>query len=600
MRHGLVILLSVVGLFSAATPVRGQADASPGAGLPKVVLVGDSIRLGYAPRVAERLAGKAVVISPPENGGDSTNVLAHLDEWVLRQKPDVVHLNCGLHDLKRSKSDGHHQVGLERYSENLRRIVARIRAGTDAALVFADTTPILDERHARRGADFDRTEADVRRHNAAATAIMRELGVPVHDLHWVVEQGGPETMLGPDGTHYTAAGSDRLAEAVADCVLRQVTVRRYRPLPRPASGPEAAEVYRKSAARRDAMVPETYRKLEVGEFRIPADAAAWKVQRPTVLRAVLESLGDLTPRPSPPQARIISRELRPGYTLEKVSIRNGADGEVTALLLVPEGRKEPVPAILWLHSSTPDKTQVIIPGTNGGAEPLGEAFVRAGYAVLAPDSYWHGDRTGTGPSGAAEAGRAEQEDLFKLNLWLGRTLWGMFVRDDQVALDYLCSRPEVDASRIGATGMSMGSTRAWWLAAVDERVAAVVAVACLTRYRDLIAHGELRQHGVYYFVNGLLRHFDSEGVLALIAPRPLLALTGELDAGSPADGVRALERAVGATYEALGAGERFRSILYPEVGHAYTPEMRAEMLAWFGRWLRPDASAEPAARRPVP
>ena len=330
-------------------------------------------------------------------------------------------------------------------------------------------------------------------------------------------------MLGPDGTHYTAAGSDRLAEAVADCVLRQLTVRRYRPLPRPASGPQAAADYRKAAARRDALVPEAYRRLKVGEFRIPANASDWKEKRPTVLRTVVDSLGDLPPRPSPPRVRIISRELRPGYTLEKVSLGNGVDGEVTALMLVPEGRKGPVPAILWLHSSTPDKTQVIIPGTNGGTESLGETFVRAGYAVLSPDSYWHGDRAGTGPSGTAESGRAEEEDLFKLNLWLGRTLWGMFVRDDQVALDYLCSRPEVDASRIGATGMSMGSTRAWWLAAVDERVAAVVAVACLTRYQNLIAHGELRQHGVYYFVNGLLRHFDSEGVLALIAPRPFLA-----------------------------------------------------------------------------
>jgi dienelactone hydrolase len=272
------------------------------------------------------------------------------------------------------------------------------------------------------------------------------------------------------------------------------------------------------------------------------------------------------------------------------------DGEVTALMLFPEGRKGPVPAILWLHSSTPDKTQVIIPGTNGGAESLGETLVRAGYAVLSPDSYWHGNRAGTGPSGMAESGRTEQEDLFKLNLWLGRTLRGMFVRDDQLALDYLCSRPEVDASRIGATGMSMGSTRAWWLAEVDERVAAVVAVACLTRYQNLIAHGELRAHGVYYFVNGLLRHFDSEGVLALIAPRPLLALAGELDAGSPADGVRALERAVEGTYQALGAGDRFRSILYPEVGHAYTPEMRAAALAWFGRWLRPQEAPGPAAR----
>jgi dienelactone hydrolase len=360
-------------------------------------------------------------------------------------------------------------------------------------------------------------------------------------------------------------------------------------LPSPARGPAAAAEYRKAAARRDALVPEAYRRLDVGKFRTPSGAAAWNVERPGVLRAVVESLGDLPARPSPPRARIISRELRPGYALEKASISNGVDGDVTALMLLPESRKGPVPAILWLHSSTPDKTQVIIPGTNGGDLSLGEAFVRAGYAVLSPDSYWHGDRAGTGPSGAAESGRAEQEDLFKLNLWLGRTLWGMFVRDDQVALDYLCSRAEVDTARIGATGMSMGSTRAWWLAAVDERVAAVVAVACLTRYQNLIAHGDLRQHGVYYFANGLLRKFDSEGVLALIAPRPLLALTGELDSGSPADGVRALEQAVGDTYDALGAKDRFRSILHPEVGHAYTPQMRAEMLSWFEHWLRPEA-----------
>ncbi len=588
MRHGVVVLLSIVGpLAASSTPTWGQAALSAGPELPRVVLVGDSIRMGYAPRVAERLSGKAVVISAAENGGDSASVLAHVDEWVLRQKPDVVHLNCGLHDLKRSKTDGHHQVELDRYSANLRRIVARIREGTNAAVVFADTTPILDERHARRGAEFDRTEADVQKYNAAAAALMGELGVPVDDLHWVVEQGSLQTMLGPDGTHYTVAGSDRLAEAVADCVLRQLTVRRYRPLPAPASGPQAATEYGKAAARRDALVPRAYSRLEVGEFRIPADATAWKEQRPKVFRAVVDSLGDLPRRPSPSRARIICRELRPGYTLEKVSLSNGVDGEVTTLLLIPAGRKGPLPAILWLHSSTPDKTQVIIPGTNGGAESLGETFVRAGYAVLSPDAYWHGDRAGTGPSGTAEVGRTEQEDLFKLNMWLGRTLWGMFVRDDQVALDYLCSRPEVDASRIGATGMSMGSTRAWWLAAVDERVAAVVAVACLTRYQNLIAHGDLRQHGVYYFVNGLLRHFDTEGVLALIAPRPFLALTGELDAGSPADGVRVLERAVGETYQALESGDHFRSVLYPEVGHAVTPEMRAEMLAWFERWLRP-------------
>jgi dienelactone hydrolase/lysophospholipase L1-like esterase len=578
------ISLHVLALLLAPAPALAQ----PGkADLPKVVLIGDSIRMGYAPLVAKHFEGKAVVISPKPNGGDSGNLLKNLEEWAVREQPAVIHFNCGLHDLKLAKKDSTYQVPLDRYEANLRAIVARLRKGTSAGLVFASTTPILDDRHAKRGAGFDRFEADVGRYNAAAERVMKELGVPVHDLHWVVTQGGPEKMLGKDGTHYTPAANGRLAEAVVDCIQRHLTVARYRPLKAPKGGPQAEADYKKNEAARDALVPPVYRKFRSPEFAVPTNAAEWKTRRPEVLRKVVESLGDLPPRPAPVKARTVSRELRRDYTLERVAVDNGVDGEVSALLLVPVKRAKRAPAILWLHSSTPDKTQILIPGTNGGAEALGEVFVKAGYVVLSPDAYWHGDRVGTGPAGMAETGRAEQESLHKLHLWLGRTLWGMFVRDDQVALDYLCSRPEVDTKRIGATGMSMGSTRAWWLAAVDERVACTVGVACLTRYENLIRHGQLRAHGVYYFTYGILKHFDTEAVLALMAPRPFLALTGDLDAGSPADGIRILEKKAGGVYGALGAGERFRSVLYPQVGHTYTPQMRAEMLAWFARWLGP-------------
>jgi lysophospholipase L1-like esterase/dienelactone hydrolase len=581
IHRGAVLIL--VAIMQPAA--RADGPAAPE--LPRVVLVGDSIRLGYAPKVAQRLAGKATVISSQANGGDSANVLAHLDEWVLRERPDLVLLNCGLHDLKRPGADGPHQVELDRYEANLRRIAARIREGTKATFLFVNTTPVLDDRHAQRRAGFDRFEADVRRYNAAAASVFHELGVPILDLHGIIERVGPETLLGSDGTHFTPPGEDRVAEAVADCVKRTLTIARYRPLPTPPSGADAAASYRRAQEERDREVPSLYKESIAPEFRPSSNTQDWERRRPIVLRAVLDSLGDIPPRPAPHRTRLVSRELRSNYALESIAIDNGVDGEVTALVLIPDRRNGPMPAVLWLHSSTPDKTQVLIPKTNGGDEPLGEALVRAGFVVMAPDAYWHGDRAGTGPSGPATMGRAEQEDLFKRHLWLGRTLWGMFVRDDRIALDHLCGRPEVDPRRIGAIGMSMGSTRAWWLADVDDRVAAVVAVACLTRYQNLMAHGELRQHGVYYFVDGLLKHFDVEGVLALIAPRPFLALTGELDAGSPADGVRALERPVGATYEALGARERFRSILYPEVGHEFTAAMRAEALAWFDRWLRP-------------
>src|SRR5262249_40137206 len=112
-------LAACLGLLVAAAPAPAQP---PNKDLPKVVLVGECSRLGYAPLVAKRLEGKAVVVSVAANGGDSANVLKNLDEWVLREKPDVVHLNCGLHDLKLSKKTKKHQVELDDYEANLKRI----------------------------------------------------------------------------------------------------------------------------------------------------------------------------------------------------------------------------------------------------------------------------------------------------------------------------------------------------------------------------------------------------------------------------------------------------------------------------------------------
>ena len=75
-------------------------------------------------------------------------------------------------------------------------------------------------------------------------------------------------------------------------------------------------------------------------------------------------------------------------------------------------------------------------------------------------------------------------------------------------------------------------------------------------------------------------------LVSLIAPRPVLFLTGELDAGSPTDGIKVIEAKAGGVYKAVGADERFRSVRYGDIGHTYTPAMRKEMLAWFDRWLR--------------
>ena len=187
--------------------------------MPKVVLIGDSIRIGYAPLVAKQLDGKAIVVSQP-NGEDSGNVLRHLDEWVIREKPDVVHINAGLHDLK--LKDRRYQVPLADYEKNLKTIVERIRKETNAKIIFATSTPIVDNLHAQRKAGFDRFEADVQKYNIAAVSVMKLAAVPINDLHEVIESGGGPTLMNSDGTHYTPEGYARLAAAVTNSILRSL------------------------------------------------------------------------------------------------------------------------------------------------------------------------------------------------------------------------------------------------------------------------------------------------------------------------------------------------------------------------------------------
>ncbi len=204
-------------LFLAVLVTTSAAQDNP---LPKVVLIGDSIRLGYAPFVAKLLAGKASVISPAPNGEDSSNVLRNLDEWVVREQPDVVHINAGLHDLKLKNET--YQVPLAEYEKNLNTILARLEKETKAKVIFATTTPIVDALHAQRKAGFDRRETDVQRYNRAAVTIMKASRVPVTDLHEVVVRAGKDTLIGGDGTHYTPEGYQVLAAAVADSIIRSL------------------------------------------------------------------------------------------------------------------------------------------------------------------------------------------------------------------------------------------------------------------------------------------------------------------------------------------------------------------------------------------
>jgi dienelactone hydrolase len=330
-------------------------------------------------------------------------------------------------------------------------------------------------------------------------------------------------------------------------------------------------------------------------FTVPDSGAAWEAKRQQVRGQLWELLGKLPPRPRLPRVEILSRAERTDYTVERFQFDNGAGATVPGYVLLPKNPSARAPAILYCHwhGGEYDIGKEELFQAKHTPEPPGPALARRGFVVLGIDAYCFGERNGRGPGGPEEKGRDGEMTVSKFNLWMGRTLWGMMLRDDLMALDYLASRPEVDGRRIGVMGMSMGATRSWWLMALDERIRTGVAIACLTRYQNLIRHEMLKAHGIYYFVPGFLNHFDTEAVVALIAPRSALFLNGGADSGSPEDGIHAIESAVRPAYRLYGREDAFESIVYPGQGHVYTAEMWAKTLQWMQERL---GTADPGRR----
>ena len=183
IRHHLFPTYALAAILSAFVTTTFAQDASKPA-LPKVVLLGDSVREGYAPFVAELLAGRAIVVTPKANGRDTGTLLANLNEWAIKEQPDVIHFNCGIHDTKRDKETGKYNVPPEQYEANLREIVKRLRAETKAKIVFALSTPLIDERSKGywKTRSYQLFNASVMEYNVIALRVMKELDVPVNDL----------------------------------------------------------------------------------------------------------------------------------------------------------------------------------------------------------------------------------------------------------------------------------------------------------------------------------------------------------------------------------------------------------------------------------
>jgi lysophospholipase L1-like esterase len=194
--------------------------------LKKVVLIGDSIRIGYQPYVIENLKGFAQIWVPDENGRTTDNIIYNLNNWVRKQNPDILHINAGLHDIRTLSWElgpGNTIVSPRHYMKNLETIFSWIQEYVNCKVIWATTTPVIDEYvkagHKRAG-DFTRYDEDVQKFNKIASRVAKRFDVPVNDLYTYVKEEIGMQEIKKDGVHFTDTGYKLLGERVAEIILK--------------------------------------------------------------------------------------------------------------------------------------------------------------------------------------------------------------------------------------------------------------------------------------------------------------------------------------------------------------------------------------------
>jgi dienelactone hydrolase len=306
----------------------------------------------------------------------------------------------------------------------------------------------------------------------------------------------------------------------------------------------------------------------------------WKNQREQRRRELAEMLG-LWPMPerSPLQPVITGRIEREDFTVEKLHFQSMPGLYMTANLYLPRGgsAEKKAPAILYVcgHSDVkaPDGSSL---GNKTAYQHHGIWFARHGYVCLVLDTVQLGEIRGV------------HHGTYNLRQWWwnarGYTPAGAEVWNGIRALDYLETRPEVDATRIGMTGRSGGGSYTWTVAALDERVKAAAPVAGITDLRNQVIDGAVEGHcDCMFFLNTY--RWDFPMVAALIAPRPLLIVNTDSDTIFPLDGVQRLHAKTRRLYQLHNADARLGLVIGPG-GHKDTQDLQVPVFRWFNQHLK--------------
>jgi dienelactone hydrolase len=364
------------------------------------------------------------------------------------------------------------------------------------------------------------------------------------------------------------------------------------------------------------LVPNTPGGLS---FRLPKyrDPDAWRAEaKPAVLALLMQPDTGGTPR-----AELQHRFEFDGLVIEHLHWRLPYGPPTEAFFLKPAGASGKLPGVVALHDHSGDKyfgtgkvvrlgekphpMMAALQEKSYGGVAWANELAKRGYAVLAHDAFLFGSRRvrmadlpevlrkgmkepnpeSNDEIRAYNTFAAGHESIVAKSLFCAGTTWpGVFSAEDQRALDYLCSRPDVDADRVGCAGLSGGGLRTVMLAGLDPRIKCACCVGMMTTWKDYLLNKSYT-HTWMIYVPGLPARLDYPEILGLRVPLPTLVLNNTEDPLFTLDAMRRADRVLGEVYAKAGAGDRYRASFYPGP-HKFDRPMQAEAFAWFDRWLK--------------
>jgi dienelactone hydrolase len=295
------------------------------------------------------------------------------------------------------------------------------------------------------------------------------------------------------------------------------------------------------------------------------DTPAWQAWR-SALREKLYALLSPWPEPTVDRAALVGRVDAGSHWREEVVLSSEGHPDISGYLLVPKGEVKAFPTIMALHGHGPGKAEVVGLEAGTAQVPYGLRMVEAGYVVFSFDYFPFGTRLESEHNAKEGYEYACNSTLIR-TLLFGYNLLTMNLFDVQRAINYVTTRPEVDAQRIGVMGCSYGGTTSMYTAILDPRVKAAVLSCSLGEYAG---HGiELDELCGVQVVPGILQWAEMGDVAGLIAPKPLLAECARGDDVFPWEYTEPTTKRLGEIYKVAGAESRLQINIY-EGGHRYT------------------------------